>query len=105
MFIYSFEKFILFYFQTNGILALRCDIWVDDCVKLTYHEVKKSRTHGCFHWGFFTVIMASREGLMGNVLQHSGSSPPPCLEPVLQNTRSSTALGEISFDACIYPLK
>jgi len=54
---------------------------------------------------FFTVIMVSREGLMGNVLQHSGSPPPPCLGPVPQNTRSSTALGEILGDACILPFK
>lgn len=49
--------------------------------------------------------MVSREGLMGNVLQHSGSPPPPCPGPVLQNTRSSTALGEILCDSCISPFK
>lgn len=74
-------------------------------LKLLIMKSRSKELMGIFTVLFSTVIMASREGLMGSVLQHSGSSLPPYLEPVLQNTRSSTALGEISFDACIYPLK
>lgn len=42
------------------------------------------------------AIMVSREERMVNVPQHSGSSPPPCLEAAPPNTRFSTAPGEIS---------